>query len=222
MKTRQVALTLYLLSCSLSVLAEVLGFELLLLLTKPTIIPAIFYYYLTTKKEPVDPIFVVVLLLNFIGDTIALLKFEHQTLLLMIPFFMSYVLILRYLIQDVQKLKWDKTGGFIAVSIFIFLMYVLSGLIEMFADTNPELVWPVIIYGIVLGSLSTLAVYCYAIKITAYAFFILMFVLTSVVSDVFYMLFEFIYKIPFLNYFEFAAQLFSYYFLVKYFVLRIK
>jgi hypothetical protein len=59
MKTRQVALTLYLLSCSLSILAEILNNELLLLITKPTIIPAIFYYYLTTKKSAVDPVFFV-------------------------------------------------------------------------------------------------------------------------------------------------------------------
>lgn len=222
MKTRQVALILYLIACSLSVLASIIDNELLMLISKPAIIPAIIYYYLTTKKSSVEPVYIAVLLFNFVGDTIALLKFENQTLLLMIPFFMSYVLILRCIIIDVLKLKWDRTGGFIAVAIFLFLMYVLSELIGMFADTNPELVWPVIIYGIFLGGLSSLSVYCYATKISVHAFFMLMFVLTSVVSDVFYMLFEFIYKISFLNYFEFSAQLFSYYFLVKYFVLRSK
>ncbi|MBS7786718.1 hypothetical protein KIH23_05370 [Flavobacterium sp. CYK-55] len=222
MKTRQVALILYLIACSLSVLASIIDNELLMLISKPAIIPAIIYYYLTIKKSSVEPVYIAVLLFNFVGDTIALLRFENQTLLLMIPFFMSYVLILRCIIIDVLKLKWDRTGGFIAVAIFLFLMYVLSELIGMFADTNPELVWPVIIYGIFLGGLSSLSVYCYATKISVHAFFMLMFVLTSVVSDVFYMLFEFIYKISFLNYFEFAAQLFSYYFLVKYFVLRSK
>lgn len=222
MKTRQVALTLYLFSCLLSVLAAIGNYDLLMLIAKPTIIPAIFYYYLTTKKTSVDPVFVVILILNFIGDSIAMLKFENQTLLLMIPFFVSYVLILRFVILDVIKLKWKRTSAVIAISIFVFLMYIQYQLIDMFSESNPELVWPVITYGIVLGTLATLSVYFYATKITAHSFFMLMFVLTSVVSDVFYMLFEFIYKVSFLNYFEFAAQLFSYYFLVKYFTLRIK
>lgn len=222
MKTRQVALTLYLLSCSLSILAEILNNELLLLITKPTIIPAIFYYYLTTKKSAVDPVFLLVLALNFIGDTIAMLKFEQQTLLLMIPFFLSYLFILKFVVQDVRKLKWITASGCISAAVFIFLMYVLKELIGMFSDSNPELIWPVVFYGIILGTIATISVYCYAVKITPSNFFMLMFVLTSVVSDVFYMLFEFIYKISFLNYFEFAAQLFSYFFLVKYFVLRQK
>lgn len=222
MKTREIALVWYLLSCSVSVLAAIWNNELLLLVVKPTIIPAIFYYYLTTKKTPVSVLFIFILVFNFIGDTIALLRFENQTLLLMIPFFMGYVLTLIPVAKDVLSRKWDLTGTWISLFIFLFLMYVLYELIPMFSDGNPELVIPVVIFGIVLGLLTTLSVYLYAVSISATSFFMLMFVLTSVVSDVFYMLFSFIYKIPFLNYFEFAAQLFSYYFLTKYFVLRRK
>ena len=151
-----------------------------------------------------------------------MLKFEQQTLLLMIPFFLSYLFILKFVVQDVRKLKWITASGCISAAVFIFLMYVLKELIGMFSDSNPELIWPVVFYGIILGTIATISVYCYAVKITPSNFFMLMFVLTSVVSDVFYMLFEFIYKISFFNYFEFAAQLFSYFFIVKYFVLRQK
>ncbi|WP_309641604.1 lysoplasmalogenase family protein [Flavobacterium sp.] len=220
MKTKQIALWLYIFCSILAVIATIIDNDLMILLVKPAVIPAILYYYLASKTSKVNWLFIVVLILNFIGDTIVLLEIKDETLILMVPYFISYLLLLRFAIQDLRTMKFYKSGILIASIIFCFLMYVLHELIQMFIDTNPELVIPVIVYGIVLGVFGCIAMYCYYAKIAAYTFYLLMFVITSIVSDVFYMLFHFLFQIPFLNYIEFATQLVSYYFVVKYFVSR--
>lgn len=220
LRTKKVALRLYILCSILAVIATITHNDLMILLAKPAVIPAIIYYYLSSKTNKVNWLFITVLILNFIGDTIVLLEIKDQTLIIMIPYFISYLILLNFSIQDVRRMKLIKSGIIISTLIFCFLMYVVYELVQMFNDTNPELVIPVIVYGIVLGSFGCIAVYCYYTKITAFTFYLLMFVIASIVSDVFYMLFNFLFQIPFLNHFEFALQLLSYYFLVKYFVMR--
>jgi uncharacterized membrane protein YhhN len=205
-----------------AVLATIINNDLMILLAKPAVIPAILYYYLASKTSKVNWLFISVLVLNFIGDTIVLLQIENQTLIIMIPYFIAYLILFYFSIQDVRKMKFVKSGIMIATLIFCFLMYILYELIQMFADTNPELVIPVVIYGIVLAVFGCLAVYCYYSNIAAFTFYLLMFVITSIVSDVFYMLFHFLFQIPLLNYIEFMLQLVSYYFVVKYFISRRK
>lgn len=222
MKTKEIALRLYVLSCILAVLATIIDNELLILLVKPAVIPSILYYYLASKKHPVNWVFISVLLLNFVGDTMVLLGMEGETETIMIPYFISYLLLLGFAIQDVRKIRLVRQGILVSVLLFCFLMYVLYELVQMFIDTNAELVAPVTVYGVVLGVFGCITAYCYYARSAAFTFYMVMFALTSIVSDVFYMMFNFLFHIGFLNYIEFGSQLFSYYFLVKYFVLRKK
>lgn len=222
LRTKQVALGLYVFCSVLAVIATIINDDLMILLAKPAVIPAILYYYLTVKTAKVNGLFISVLILNFIGDTIVLLEINEQTLIIMVPYFISYLILFYFSIQDIRKMKFVKSGILITTLIFCFLMYVLHELIQMFVDTNPELIIPVVIYGIVLAVFGCVAVYCYYSKIAAFTFYLLMFVIASIVSDVFYMLFHFLFQIPLLNYIEFTTQLLSYYFVVKYFISREK
>ena len=221
MRTRKVALGLYITASFLAVLATMLGNDILLTLAKPVVIPAILFYYLAIKRQqPVSFLFLAVLILNFIGDTIVLLELEDQTTIIMIPYFIAYVILLKFSIEDVRKMKCHISGLLLAGFVFCFLMYIMYALIQLFIDTNRELVIPVIIYGIVLAAFGAIAAYCYYIKNSTFTFYLLMAALLSIVSDVFYMVFSFIFHFSAFYYFEFAVQLISYFFIVKYFVLR--
>lgn len=222
LRTKHVALRLYIFCSTLAVLATIIDNDLMMLLVKPAVVPAILYYYLTCKTTKVNWLFISVLMLNFIGDTIVLLEIKEQTLIIMVPYFISYLILFYFSIQDVRKMKFVKSGILVTTLIFCFLMYVLFELIQMFIDTNPELIIPVIVYGIVLAAFGCVAIYSYYSKVVAFTFYLLMFVITSIVSDVFYMLFHFLFQIPLLNYIEFMLQLVSYYFVVKYFISREK
>jgi hypothetical protein len=221
MRTRKVALGLYITASFIAVLATMLGNDVLLILSKPVVIPAILFYYLAIKRQqPVSILFLAVLILNFIGDSIVLLELDDQTTIIMIPYFIAYVILLKFAIEDVRKLKFYTSGLLLSAFVFFFLMYIMYALIQLFIDTNRELVIPVIIYGIVLSVFGSVAAYCFYIKNSTFTFYLLMAALLSIVSDVFYMVFSFIFHFQAFNYFEFAVQMISYFFIVKYFVLR--
>ena len=116
MKTRQVAIILYVISCTVAIIATVLHNDILKLLSIPTVIPAIYYYYLSTKTQKVNWYFVSILILNFIGDTIVLLEIKDQTLIIMIPYFVSYLLLLRFAIQDVRQMRFNLSGLLLCIA----------------------------------------------------------------------------------------------------------
>ena len=221
MKTKKVTLILYIIACVFTVVATMLDDEVMIILSKPVVIPAIFFYYLSEKKlRPVDGLFIILLVLNFIGDTIALMKIENETMYIMVPFFLSYLILLKFTIDDARAISFNLKGIFVSLIVGSFLMYIMYSLIELIIDTNPELIVPVIIYGIILGSFVSIAVYCFYTKNSISTYYLLMAALMSVVSDVFYIVFSLILHFPGFSYFELTVQLFSYFFIVKYFVSR--
>lgn len=218
MKTKKIALGLYIVASFMAVLGTVIDNELMMLLSKPAVIPAIFFYYWSARKQkPVNPWLVAVLALNFIGDTIVLLEIE-DTKIIMIPYFFSYLIIYKFALADLRRLRFDISGLLLAVFIFSFLMYIMYQLIELFKDTNSELVIPVLIYGAMLGSLAGVSAYCYYIRNSIASFYLAIAILISIVSDVFYIMFSLIFHFPSFSYFEFAVQMISYFFIVKYFI----
>jgi uncharacterized membrane protein YhhN len=220
MKTWKVALGLYITASVLAIVATIFDCDTLKLLSIPAVIPAIFFYYLSVKRhQRLDPYIVSILALNFIGDTIVLLEVK-ETEIIMIPYFFSHLLMLRFAIIDVRKIRFNKNGMLLALGIFAFLMYLMYELITLFVDGNPDLFIPVIVYGLVLGSFVSLAGYCYYAKNSTVAFYMAIAALMGVVSDVFYIVFSLIVHFPGFNYFEFSVQMFSYFFIVKYCVLR--
>jgi hypothetical protein len=222
MKTKKAALILYVISCLTAIIASFLDIDLLILVSRPTVVPAIFFYYLSIKRKKVDLLFALVLVLNFIGDVIILLEFENSTLILMVPYFLSYLALLKFAIEDTRKIKFNKSGLGLSVFVFSGLMCLMYALIQMFIDAKEGLVIPVIIYGIVLAAFCSLTAYCFYSKNATFTFYMLMTALASVFSDVFYVMFSLIFHFPSFYYFEFAMQLASYFFMVKYFVLRKK
>lgn len=218
MKTKKIALSVYVIVTIFSVIGKVLNNELLMLLSIPAVIPAIFFYYVSAKKQHgINPYLVLILTLNFVGDTLVLLGIE-DTKIIMVPYFISYVLLFRFALFDLKKLRFEKMGMLLSIFIFSFLMYIMYALIQLFVDTNQELVIPVIVYGIVLGSLASFAAYSYYIQNSMASFYLAIAVLVSIVSDVFYIMFSLIFHFPSFNYFEFSVQMISYFFIVRFFV----
>lgn len=220
MKTETAALILYLTASLTAVIATMFEFELLILISRPIVVPAILFYYLSIKEGKANPLFVSVLLLNFIGETIILLEIENSTLIIMVPYFLSYLLMIKFAIADVLKIRFNRKGLIIGIVVFGFLMYLLYVLVQLFMDTSEELVIPVIVYGIMLSVYLCMATYCYYSNSSMTMLFLLLTALAGSLSDIFYVLFTLIFHFPGFYYFEFAIQLVSYFFMVKYFVLR--
>ncbi|HEX8270865.1 MAG TPA: hypothetical protein VF581_13310 [Flavobacterium sp.] len=220
MRARKPALVLYIIACVLAVVAAIIGSESLALISNPVIIPAIYFYYLSAKPVKKDIFVFLFFLLNFIGDTIILLDFRQSTLVIMIPYFLSYLILLRAGIGDVRKIKFDLFAAAIGGFMFIMLLLLTFTLIQLYSFDQQELVVPTYIYGTVLAAYAALGGYCFFATASNLAFYMIMSGLACVVSDVLFTLTSVLLLFPNLRYYDLAIQLLMYYFSVRYFVVR--
>ncbi len=213
----------YIIASILAVIAMICDSEWLMLLTKPSIIPALFIYYITVNDFKIDTSLIIILLIYFISDVIALLAIEEATLYVMALDFIPYLLLLRVVIEDVFELRLYKIRKVnIAAVIFTFLslMAAMYFLIDSFAKTNPEYVIPVIAYGIILALYISLSLYLYLVTDYDFAFNILIAATFALIADVIFVITNMIFSIEALNYLEFTLQIISYFFIVVYFIRR--
>lgn len=221
MRTEKPALTLYFIACILAVLATAIHNEALLIASKPIVIPAIFFYYLSVKKTRFNIWYAIFLVLTFIGDTMVLLDLDNETIYIMVPYILSYVILLSLFGSDVKKLRFSASG--LAVAIFVFALLVATAftLIQFFEDGKSFLAVPVVIYGVILGLQAALAAYHFHLDGSTMSFNMAMTALFNSVSDVFYVIFTLVITdFPEFWPIDVALQIFSYYFVIRYFVLR--
>lgn len=221
MRTERPAIVLYFAACILAVIATVMHSETLLIFSKPVVIPAIFFYYLSVKKAEFNAWYAIFLLLTFIGDSIVLLDLENETIYIMVPYVLSYLILLYFISVDVGKLRFSSSGLAVALFVFGLLMATAFTLIQFFHEGCRPLAIPVLVYGAILGLQGGLAAYHFHVSATNMSFYLAMSALFNCVSDVFYVIFTLIVTdLPQFQSLGIALQIFSYYFVIKYFVLR--
>lgn len=213
----------YIIASILAIIAMICDSEWLMLLTKPSIIPALFIYYVTVNDFKIDSSLIAILFIYFISDVITLLEIEEATLYVMTLDFIPYLLLLRVVVEDVFVLKIKKLSKInvaVVFSAFAALMVAMYYLIESFAKTNPDFVLPVIAYGIVLALYISFSLYSYLETDFDFAFNILIAAVFALIADVIFVVTNMIFSIEALNYLEFTLQIISYFFIVVYFLRR--
>jgi len=220
MKTEKIPLTLYVISSLLAIIAIKEGFDIVKLFANPVVVPSIFFYYLAINVSKVNFWFFAVFALFFIGGTINVLEIENSTIYIMIPYFLSYLILLKMVVEDVKKISYNKIGLVFSLFVFVCLMFLMYNLVKLFSDGNSNLVVPVIIYSVFLAAFGAFAVYYYYVEKSPVAYYLLIVALLSIFSDVFYAMFNLIFHLPELRYIEFSAQLISYFFMAKYVTLK--
>jgi len=220
MKIRNIAVYTYFISCIIAIVGLISNSELLLLVTKPIIIPSIYFYYIS-KVRNISLIFTLVLICNFIGDAIVILRLDNP-LYMMTPYLISYLLLLVFVFQDAAKMKLTAAVVSYSALILSALIYILILLVDIDDADGRKLVPALLVYGLVLTTLFTVAAYNYLSDKSLHTFYMLVAVGCSWFSDVFYVLYNLHFHIPVMNYINAAMQLFSYFFFVKYIVARNK
>ena len=221
METKKTALILYIICSILVVFAAIIGNDELFFVTKPIIIPAIFFYYLSINQEnKVSTVIALILVLYFIGNSIGLLELKDSVEMVMIPYFSAYLLLIWFGIDDFRKLKFNKMALFLA-SLFLVLMFMITySIINVFKNHHPGLVIPVVFYAAFLSSYGAIALYSYQFLRNRIFYYLLIFVMIRISSDVFYMIYQMVSPIVYFNYFQLSMEFLSYFFMVKYFVAK--
>lgn len=219
MKTSKIALISYLICCFFAIIADIFRLEGITLFTIPLIIPSLFFYYYSETKK-INVIVCLFLMSNFIGDSLGLMEFEKELNYIIPPFFISNLLIVIIMFKNIEKFKFNAFNVISLTIIGSFLTYILFIFLELFSVEDGSTQIQVAIFGLLLIILALLASYNIIWKINISNLFLMMCASCVLISDVFYLIFNFQNQLLVIDSIHFTCQLFSYFFLIKYVLFR--
>jgi hypothetical protein len=216
MKLTQKILLFVLLLAIISTIANSLGFNNLLLITRQSIIPLLLLYYYKSVNK-IYWIAVVILFLNWLSDWVNFTSFKNFNVLLIIGI-LYYSLFFIEGLKNSQKFKATFINilslFIVVVSIsFLYINVIELALLEL---SNHKILLS--IYAFMLSLIIILASFHLNFRnsnndlnyfFCASAFFL---------SDIFYLINDFFVKHQFVVILNFAVQVLSYYFIVRYFI----
>lgn len=215
MKTSKVALIIYFFCCFLAVLADMLRSETLKLVSVPIIIPAIsFYYLIETKKK--NYLLFLFLLCCFIGDSIGIMNFDKEVYYILVPFFIGNLVLLTMVFQNLERFKFKIFNIASLVILVVFVGYFWYSIVDLFLFHELLIRMLIIIYGGLLFFVTVLAGYNLIWKMNNVNLFLGIGVTCIVVSDSFYIVYNYQTQLVVLDVLHFLAQILSYYYVTKY------
>jgi hypothetical protein len=219
------AIYLYLTSGLLFLLAIFFRNEEFMLVTKPIIIPSIlFYYYLETKGR-VNSVFVLSLVLFFIGDMLFLINFDDFYIIGLFIFLLPYLFVIHFLYKDIQEIIEARKNKKIDYTFIIILLILVNLLVTVLINLEAtsfveELFF--LLFGIELVAMGVMAALIYFHSSTKRNFFLAITIATFIMSDLFFILNKNVQNLLVFELINGLAQTASYYFYVKYFLERKK
>lgn len=217
------ALIMYFIACVFYMMGVMMDNNEIMLVAKPVIVPAIFFYYLQEKKIKFNWTYALITILFFTGDMIVLIDSDNLFILVIAVFFLAYLFFLKGLVDDLVTIRLqfiNKTHLFALLICVFFLIYLLISIVDVLIENKTENLGLIVLYGIVLVSIGTLASLNYITKPSRYTTFMILASLSFVISDVFYILKKDFLEIAILDYLNNFTQIISYYFVTKYFILK--
>lgn len=218
MKANTPSLIVYFTACIFAIGFNFLGEQALVSYSKSIIVPSIFVYYLVTNNYKIDIIKGGIFLLCFIGDVFNFLNLNDSEIGALISFLFVYLLLLKLVLDDFRKLKFDK-DDIAAILILIFLISIICITVLSLKFEKIQLDFSFyIIYGIILSLLSFFSIANY-IKRGSYAFSnLVLMVACFIISDIFFMLNNFYLKLSVFSLTGIIPVVLSYFFMANYFI----
>mgnify|MGYP001182294534 CR=1 FL=1 len=218
MKIDKIAFFGYIVLCVVAIIAN--SFELygIKLVSKSLLIPVLFFYYIgNVSKISVLPC--LYFFFNFLGDSIGVFEFEDEVVYLIVPFFLCNITLILIMLKKLERLKFSFINILSIVIISAFLGYLWWSIVDVFSYRVDDLQYKVGIYGAFLFLISFLASYIIIHRMNLSNLFLLLCVICILISDVFYVVYNFQASIPIFDSILFSCQVFSYLFFVKFIIL---
>ncbi|MEZ4838641.1 lysoplasmalogenase family protein [Flavobacterium sp.] len=222
MNKQKPALYLYFFSCLLVLTAIFFDIEELELFAKPIVIPAIYFYYLQHRFKRMNWWFSISLLACFIGEILFLLDSNFDVLWIILCFFISYCILIKFGVDDLVPQKLSVSNIMLGILIVVFLLFVLFSIIDLIEPESTERYIIFLFYGLTLMILTVISLLNFFSEASKAALYFSIMALCIVISDVFYSFYHFIEPIDLFNYINVFFQLASYYCMVSYFLVRIE
>lgn len=216
------SLILFAISGILYIISVCIGYESLSLIAKPIIIPSIVFYYFTQIRRRSDDLFVLSLILFFLGDILYLINVEEYYFFGLFLFLIPYMIFIYFIYKDfrlllqVREIKKIDTSLIIIILTMIYLNYSILNLIEY--DSKKEFIY-ILFFSLELFVMSIFAAVIFSYSTYRKNAYLAFTVVSFVLSDVFFMLNKQFDLIVF-KAVNTLAQTISYYFYVMYFLER--
>lgn len=216
------ALGLYFISSILVLIAVVFNLCELEQIAKPIVIPSIFFFYLQHRYKRINWWFSIAILACFVGDMILLIDPEFEILWIILCFFISYAILIKFGIDDLvpQKLTFSNIG--IGILSVFFLLFVILSIVDLIEPETTERYIMFLFYGFSLLVLTVISLFNFFSDASKAALYFSIMALCIVISDVFYSFYHFIEPIEMFNYINIFFQLATYFCMVSYFLVRIE
>jgi hypothetical protein len=219
MKTSKIALIANIICCFLATIANIFKIEALSLFSIPLIIPFLFFYYFIETPK-INFLVCAVLLFYFVGDSIALMNFDNEIVYIIPPFFLSNIAFIILIFQRLEKFKYHIYNCLALAVIFILLLYFWFTVNQLFTFVQDSIQFKVAIYGVSLVVLAVLASYNIIWCVNISNLYLMISASCMILSNVFYIFFNFQNQLVVLDVIHFICQIFTYLFFVKYILAR--
>lgn len=218
MNLNRPSLILYFTACIFVVLFKALEYDLCVLYLKSTIVPLVFIYYLITNEYKITWTKALVFLFCFIGDIFNLLNFDISALGALLSFLIVNLLLLKLSYQDFRRLKFSKSDRLPIFVSFFFITIISTSILSLKFEKMKFDLSLYIIYGIILSLLIFVSITNY-IKKTNFTFLnLVVMCICSMVSDVFFLINKYYLSLYAFSFIHIFVQVFSYFFMVTYFI----
>lgn len=222
MKASTPALILYIISGLIFFLSSIMGYEYLVLIAKPIIVPSIFFYYWQESQGKINFWFSLILFCLFASEIFNL--FDGSQIFVFVVLFnlSAYCILLSFIIKKLLKLKirvLDKINLSYIILMFLFLCCLLYVSLFLVFDTSFKLYGFIAIYDFVLVTIGFLNALLYVFDHNKANTYLMMTVFSFIICDLFFAIYYYYYDFIFFRYISIVCNIISLYFLVRYFLL---
>lgn len=223
--SKKTILYAFIVVCVLYFFSSLLQLDSLEVLTKPLFLPLLLWYYLKRTKSDFQNRVVISFVFYYIGEMLVLNDGKQYYLMAVSLFLIPYLILLYFVFKDLIPLLKIHGYNKINVSVFIVFILLVYLYVSVISILDTESFFEQILldlYGFVLILLGVFAITLHVLKNSAANLFLIMTIITFIVSDLFYI---FIVKIEYNWVFKsinLISQLFSYYFFVIYSLIKVK
>jgi hypothetical protein len=218
MKPNRPSLVLYFTACSLLMIFKLLEYDSYVVYAKSVIIPLIFIYYFITNNYKITICKSLVFLFCFIGDVFNLLNFNISPLGALLSFLIVNLLLLKLTYDDFKSLKFNERDRIPILILLLFVVLICFSVLNLQFENMVFNFSLYVIYSIILAIFIFLAITNYIKKPNIAFLNLVVFCVCSMVSDTFFIINKFYLGLFAFDFIQASVQVFSYIFLVTYFI----
>ncbi|WP_291144683.1 hypothetical protein [Flavobacterium sp. UBA7680] len=222
MKANKPSLILFFLALLFTIIFDWTEQDFLAIYAKAIVLPAIFIYFLISSEFKIKKTESFIFVFCFIGQVFDLMDVEVSEIGAVLSFLVVYALIMKLFIVEHEKIKLQKKDILPISLVIIFIVYLLISVLSMKFDNTKKFDYIYIIYGIILSYISYFSFVSYITKGTFITLLMSLMAVSYIFSDIFYIFNEYFSHSVVLVLIRDITQILAYYFMVEYFLEKIK